>query len=74
MEEARFHPLDYLSVVRRRKWWFIVPATLAVLVGIGLVLFLPKQYRSTATVGIAAPAVSGDLAASAALNRDDRIR
>ncbi len=74
MEEARFHPLDYLSVVRRRKWWFIVPATLAVLVGIGLVLFLPRQYRSTATVGIAAPAVTGDLAASAALNREERIR
>ena len=28
MEERRFHPLDYLSVLRRRKWWFIVPLVL----------------------------------------------
>ena len=74
MDEARFHPLDYLSVLRRRKWWFIVPAVAALVVGVALVLFLPKEYLSTATVGIAAPSVSADLAASAALNRDDRIR
>lgn len=74
MDEARFHPLDYLSVVRRRKWWLIVPAATALVVGIALALFLPKEFLSTATVGIAAPTVSADLAASAALNRDERIR
>lgn len=74
MEEARFHPLDYLSVVRRRKWWLLVPAAAALAVGIALALFLPKLYLSTATVGVAAPSVSGDLAAAASLNRDDRIR
>ena len=25
MEPQSFHPLDYLAVVNRRKWWFIVP-------------------------------------------------
>jgi hypothetical protein len=36
MEERRFHPLDYLSVLQRRKWWFIVPMALAVIVGVTL--------------------------------------
>ena len=30
MEERRFHPLDYVSVLRRRKWWFIVPLVLCI--------------------------------------------
>ena len=25
MEQQSFHPLDYLSVANRRKWWFVVP-------------------------------------------------
>jgi polysaccharide chain length determinant protein (PEP-CTERM system associated) len=74
MEEARFHPLDYLSVVRRRKWWFIVPALAALLVGAALALLLPKQYLSTATVGIAAPTVTADVAKPATLDWDERIR
>ena len=75
MDEVRFHPLDYLSVVRRRKWWFVAPFALALLVGVALAIFLPKEYLSSATVGIAASAVSPDLARSAApLDRDERVR
>ena len=33
MEEPRFDPLDYVSVFNRRKWWFIVPAGLAFVIG-----------------------------------------
>ena len=29
MEPQPFHPLDYLSVVNRRKWWFVVAARAA---------------------------------------------
>ena len=61
MEERRFHPLDYLSVLQRRKWWFIVPMALAVIVGVTLVLFLPRQYRSQAEIGIADPTLSPEL-------------
>jgi polysaccharide biosynthesis transport protein len=61
MEERRFHPLDYLSVVQRRKWWFIVPMALSVVVGIALVLFLPRQYKSQAEIGIADPTLSPEL-------------
>jgi polysaccharide chain length determinant protein (PEP-CTERM system associated) len=61
MEERRFHPLDYLSVLQRRKWWFIVPMSLSVVVGLALVLFLPRQYKSQAEIGIADPTLSPEL-------------
>jgi polysaccharide biosynthesis transport protein len=61
MEERRFHPLDYLSVLQRRKWWFIVPMALSVVVGVALVLFLPRQYKSQAEIGIADPTLSPEL-------------
>lgn len=61
MEERRFHPLDYVSVLQRRKWWFIVPMALSVVVGLALVLFLPRQYKSQAEIGIADPTLSPEL-------------
>ena len=36
MEDTHVHALDYLSVVRRRKWWLVVPIVLSVFVGIVL--------------------------------------
>lgn len=61
MEEHRFHPLDYVSVLRRRKWWFAVPLALSLVVGGALALLLPRQYRSEAEIGIADPTLSPDL-------------
>jgi polysaccharide chain length determinant protein (PEP-CTERM system associated) len=56
-----FHPLDYVSVVRRRIWWLIVPLVLAVAVGAALLAWLPRQYQGTATIGVSLPGVSGPL-------------
>jgi polysaccharide chain length determinant protein (PEP-CTERM system associated) len=61
MEERRFHPLDYLSVLKRRKLWFIVPLVVCVLVGAALAMFLPREYRSQAEIGIADPTLSPEL-------------
>ena len=61
MEHIHVHALDYVSVFHRRKWWFVVPSVLSVLVGLALVRFLPKEYRSSATLGVAAPIVSPNL-------------
>ena len=47
-----FHPLDYLSVLRRRVWWLVVPIVLAVIVAAGLYVYLPRQYKSTVTFGV----------------------
>jgi polysaccharide chain length determinant protein (PEP-CTERM system associated) len=56
-----FHPLDYISVVRRRMWWLIVPLVLAIVVGAALVMYLPRTYQAQATIGVSLPGVSGQL-------------
>lgn len=61
MEERRFDPLDYVAVLQRRKWWFIVPLVLCVLGGAALAMFLPREYRSYAEIGIANPTLSPEL-------------
>jgi uncharacterized protein involved in exopolysaccharide biosynthesis len=69
------HALDYLAVVRRRRWWLVGPIALSVVVGILLARFLPKEYRSSVTLGVAAPIVSPNLVSqSTSLNTDDRLR
>ncbi len=65
MEETTFHPLDYVSVLRRRAWWFIVPLVVAIAVGAALAAYLPKEYQATATVGVTTPAVSQDILGNA---------
>jgi len=75
MEDTQVHALDYLSVVRRRKWWLIVPVVLSVFVGLALVRFLPKEYRSTTTLGVAAPVVSPNLVnQTTPLDNQERMR
>ena len=32
-ERSSFHPLDYLSVFQRRKWWLITPVLVALVAG-----------------------------------------
>jgi len=61
MEERRFHPLDYVGVLQRRKWWFIVPLALCVGIGTALALTLPRQYLSEAQIGIADSTLSPEL-------------
>lgn len=56
-----FHPLDYVSVIRRRMWWFIVPVVIAVVVGAALVMYLPRTYQAQAAIGVSLPGVSGQL-------------
>lgn len=61
MEETHVHALDYLSVIRRRKWWLAGPIVASVVIGLALVRFLPKEFKSTASVGVSAPVVSPNL-------------
>ena len=61
MDERRFHPLDYLSVLQRRKWWLLAPLVLCLAGGLVALKVLPKEYRSHAKIGVAAPALSNDL-------------
>ena len=69
------HALDYVSALRRRKWWLVVPILVAVAIGAALVQFLPRQYRAEATLGVSAPAVSPELVnQSAVFDNQDRLR
>ena len=61
MEARPFHPLDYLSVLRRRKRWFIVPLLTCLALGVAAVLLLPKEYESRASIAVAAPTLSPEL-------------
>ena len=61
MEERSFHPLDYTSVLRRRKWWFIAPLGLSIVVGALLAMVWPREYTSAAEIGIADPTLSPEL-------------
>jgi protein tyrosine kinase modulator len=60
MDQQPVHPLEYLAVVNRRKWWFIVPLAVCVLGGLGVVELWPKTYLSQAAIAIASPTLSGD--------------
>jgi len=75
MEDTHVHALDYLSVVRRRRWWLIMPIIASIAIGAALVRFLPKQYKGTATLGVVAPGVSPSLVGqSAPLDNSERMR
>ena len=63
-----FHPLDYVSVIRRRMWWLIVPLVVAIIVGGVLLWTLPRTYQAQATIGVSLPGVSGQL-----LNETQRV-
>jgi polysaccharide chain length determinant protein (PEP-CTERM system associated) len=76
MEETpSIHPLDYLNVFRRRKWWLIVPIVASIIVGLVLLKVLPKEYKSTATLAVAAPVVSPNLVNQGTqLDNQERLR
>jgi polysaccharide biosynthesis transport protein len=75
MDEPRLHPLDYLSVVRRRKWWLAVPLVAALAIGLVLALVLPREFLSSTTIGVTSPSVSPDIAkVSAPFDREERLR
>lgn len=75
MDNTSFHPLDYVSVLRRRMWWFITPVALAVVVAAALVAWLPREYKSAATLGVSLPSMSPELLDQAVrVAPEDRVR
>jgi len=75
MEETPVHALDYLSMVRRRARWLIVPILASIGVGLLLVQFLPKEYTASATIAVLTPSVApGLVGAPTPLDNSERIR
>ncbi len=73
MDEPRFDPLDYVSVFNRRKWWFIVPVAVSLIVGLLLVWKLPRQYQATATVAVSSPRVMPNIGGTVEIDRAERM-
>src|SRR3954467_6455848 len=61
MDQQSFHPLDYMTVVHRRKWWFIVPLLLCIAAGAAVVAVWPRQYLSRAAIGMQSATLAPDL-------------
>lgn len=75
MEDTRTHALDYVSLLRRRRWWLVGPMLASVVIGLALVRFLPKEYRSSTTLGVSAPSVSPNLVNQVpSLDNEERFR
>ncbi|HIP53314.1 MAG TPA: lipopolysaccharide biosynthesis protein [Chromatiales bacterium] len=66
---------DYLHILKRRKWQFIVPALLLALISAAAALLLPSVYRSTATILIEQQEIPQDLVRSTVTSfADQRIQ
>jgi succinoglycan biosynthesis transport protein ExoP len=74
MDEPRLDPLEFVSVFNRRKWWFIVPVTLSLIVGLLLAWKLPRMYQATATIAVSAARVTANLVGTVEIDRQDRMR
>jgi polysaccharide biosynthesis transport protein len=74
MDEPRFDPLDYVSVFNRRKWWFIVPVVLSVIIGTLLVWKLPREYQATATIAVSGSRVAANVVGAVQIDRQERMR
>jgi len=61
MDSTNIAPLDYFSMIRRRRWTWITPIVASALVGWLLVKYLPREYKSSTTIGVTAALVSPSL-------------
>jgi len=52
MDSTHISPLDYLSMIRRRRWAWLTPLLASAVAGWLLVKFLPREYRSSTTIGV----------------------
>ena len=55
---------DPLAVARRRLWSLALPLVAGAVVGVLLVVLLPREYVAAATIVVTTPSVSADLAKS----------
>src|SRR5579863_5930598 len=55
---------DYWEMVKRRRWWFMLPFFLAWLVTWGVTKFVPRMYQSEATILVSRQTVPDGFVAS----------
>jgi len=58
INNAKFFDIQsYFKMGQRRKWYIIIPFTLAIIISFGVYKYLPKVYRATAVILIQSPRV-----------------
>ena len=50
---------DYMGMIRRQKWWIIIPALLAPVLGLLVSYVIPAKYTSTSSVLVQGQAIQG---------------
>jgi len=50
METSPMAPMDYVKILKRRKWSLIIPALIVLLIAVVVALALPSIYMSTSTI------------------------
>jgi polysaccharide chain length determinant protein (PEP-CTERM system associated) len=65
---------DPLALLRRRAWSIALPLLGGAVVGVALVLWLPREYVAAATLAVTTPSVSGELAKATPQDASDRTR
>jgi len=74
MTERTVHPVEYLGILNRRRRWFAIPFALCVVGGVALAFLLPATYRSSARIGVEAPAVTDLVSPHTGMDREERLR
>jgi polysaccharide biosynthesis transport protein len=75
MEENVLTPTDYWKILKRRKWFLLVPFFLIVIIAGAVAMLLPPVYKSTATILIEQREISEEyVAASMTTIADQRIQ
>lgn len=70
--ELSLEPRELLRVVRRRFWWFVLPATLVGLIAVAAIALMPSVYRSEATILVQSQEIPEDLVPSLITDYVDR--
>ena len=55
---------DYIAILRRRRWYLIVPAVVIFAVAVAVAMLMPATYRSEATILIEQQQIPQDLVRS----------
>ena len=50
METSPIAPMDYINILKRRKWSLILPFLMVFLTAVAVALVLPSIYKSTSTI------------------------
>jgi uncharacterized protein involved in exopolysaccharide biosynthesis len=59
--EKDIHLKDYVDVIKRRKYYFIIPAVIVIFISTAVAFLLPAVYKATTTILIEAQEIPEDL-------------